>query len=250
MMKESEIKDVLDHEFNKYNRISFIDEDPISIPHQFTEKQDIEISGLLAATIAWGNRISIVKNANRLIGLMDLAPYDFVMNHSLSDLSRFKSFVHRTFNPIDLEFFILGLKNIYTKHESLENVFTHPDGIKMGIEKFRTAMFETIHKPRSEKHISSPLKGSAAKRLNMYLRWMVRTDKRGVDFGIWKKIKPSQLYIPLDIHTGNVGRQFGLLTRKQNDWKAVNELTNALKRFDSTDPIKYDFALFGIGVNA
>ena len=249
-MNESEIKDVLDHQFSKYNRISFIDEDPISIPHKFSKKQDIEISGLLAATIAWGNRVSIVKNATKLVQLMDYEPYDFVMNHSSYDLNRFSSFVHRTFNPIDLAFFILGLKNIYTKHDSLENVFTHSEGIKMGIDKFRNAMFETVHKPRSEKHISSPLKGSAAKRLNMYLRWMVRNDSRGVDFGIWRKIKPSQLYIPLDVHTGNVGRELGLLTRKQNDWKAVTELTNVLKKFDENDPIKYDFAMFGMGVNA
>ncbi|MCL2596074.1 MAG: TIGR02757 family protein [Paludibacter sp.] len=247
------IKNQLDKYVEKFNTLEFIDSDPIQIPHRFSMKEDIEISGFLAATIAWGQRKSIIKNALRLMDLMDNSPYDFLLNSNENiDWQRFTNFVHRTFNGEDCLFFIKSLKNIYLKHNGLEEVFA------LGFEKtktiydslkfFRSVFLEVPHNQRVEKHLSDVSGGSAAKRLNMFLRWMVRSDCAGVDFGIWKKIPKSALMLPLDVHSGNVGRAFGLLTRKQNDWKAVEEITKVLRSFDSADPIKYDFALFGAGV--
>ncbi len=249
-----EIKQLLDEKAEQYNCISFIENDPILIPHKFTRKEDIEVSGLLTATIAWGKRKSIIANATRLMELMDDAPYEFVVNASAKDLKRVHGFVHRTFNGTDCEFFLTALRTVYKRHGGLETVFSKglspsDPNVCNAIVNFRKVFLQTKHMTRSEKHISDPSANSSAKRLCMYLRWMVRKDKKGVDFGIWTKISPSQLCLPLDVHTGNVSRLLGLLSRKQNDWKAVIEVTENLKQFDAVDPVKYDFALFGIGVN-
>ncbi len=248
------IKDLLDEKHLKYNNRSFIENDPISIPHLFTKKEDIEIAAFLAATIAWGNRKSIITNANKLMQWMDHAPHDFILNHSKKELKPFEKFVHRTFNGTDCIFFLSSLKNIYTNHKDLEAVFKNVIekddlNLKHNIVSFRNLFLETKHFSRSEKHISDPSKKSSAKRLCMFLRWMVRDDKKGVDFGIWKSISPKDLCLPLDVHTGNVSRTLGLLKRTQNDWQAVEEITEVLRQLDPNDPIKYDFSLFGIGVN-
>ena len=253
MKVNDQIKEMLDEKYHQYNVKGFINDDPIQIPHLFSKKEDMEIAGFLTATIAWGNRRSIIKNASRLMALMDNAPHEFVTDHSAKDLKRFEGFVHRTFNSIDSVFFIRSLKNIYIKHGSMEQAFSNGikegDDVKGAIINFRKEFLRTKHEKRSEKHISDPLRNSSAKRLCMYLRWMVRKDACGVDLGIWRAIKPSQLCLPLDVHTGNVSRKLGLLLRKQDDWKAVDEITKVLKVFDPKDPIKYDFSLFGLGVS-
>ena len=246
-----ELKEFLDAKVIEFNTPNFIKEDPISIPHKFSLKEDIEISGFLAATIAWGNRKMIVKNANRMMDLLDNSPYDFIMNHQESDLDKLEDFIHRTFNPIDLSFFIKSLKNIYNKHNGLESLFTNhvkEDSLQPAIHHFKKIFFEIEHPSRTTKHVSDPYKGSAAKKINMWLRWMVRNDNTGVDFGLWKDISPSTLSCPLDVHSGNVARKLGLLTRKQNDAKALAELDTNLRFLDNKDPVKYDFALFGLGV--
>ncbi len=251
-MPHSEIKTFLDEAYFKYNQQNFIADDPISIPHQFTKKEDIEISAFLMASLAWGNRKSIIQNGNKLMKLMDEAPHDFIVNHSKQERSVFGKFVHRTFNGIDCMFFIHALQVLYQKHGGLEGAFymeSKNENIKANIMAFRTKFLSINHLSRSEKHISNPDKNSSAKRLSMYLRWMVRKDKKGVDFGLWKGISSAQLCLPLDVHTGNVSRQLGLLKRSQNDWKAVEEITETLKSFDALDPVKYDFALFGLGAN-
>lgn len=250
----TEIKELLEEKYYQYNAIDFIANDPILIPHQFTKKEDIEISGFLTATISWGNRKSIIKNATDLMQFMDNAPHEFIINFTPKDLRALDGFVHRTFNSTDCVFFLKSLQNIYRNKGGLEKTFVSglsksDQDVKNAIIAFRKIFLETKHLPRSEKHVSDPSKNSSAKRLCMYLRWMVRKDKKGVDFGIWEHIKPSQLCLPLDVHTGNVGRLLGLLQRKQNDWTAVEEITSALRVLDKKDPIKYDFALFGIGVN-
>lgn len=246
------LKEFLDEKFNLYNNKAFIETDPIQIPHQFNKKEDIEIAAFLTATIAWGQRKSIINNANKLILWMDNSPHDFITNYNANELATFNKFVHRTFNGIDCVFFIKSLSNIYKKHGGLENAFSKniaakDKNIKNAITGFRKIFLETKHEIRSEKHISNPDAKSSAKRLSMYLRWMVRNDKMGVDFGLWGKIKPAQLCLPLDVHTGNISRKLGMLKRKQNDWQAVEEITEVLKTFDIADPIKYDFALFGLG---
>jgi uncharacterized protein (TIGR02757 family) len=246
-----EIKTLLDKKYLQYNQPDFIIKDPISIPHRYDRKEDIEISGFMAATIAWGQRISIVNNANRLMDLIEISPYDFVMNFKEADLGRFDGFVHRTFNYTDLSTFFYALKNIYQEYNGMEAVFV--DGLKKGgmdqaISHFRDVFFSIPHPIRSRKHVSNPLKGASAKRINMFLRWLVRSDEAGVDFGIWKNIYPSQLICPLDIHSGRVARKLGLLNRKQDDWMAAEELTSNLRLLDPVDPVKYDFALFGLGV--
>ncbi len=246
-----DIKEFLDEKALKYNSPAFVETDPISIPHGFDRKEDIEISGFLTASIAWGNRTMILKNANKMTELMDNAPYDFVMNHREKDLERFKGFVHRTFNPADLVYFIGALKNIYARHGGLETVFSancSATSTRPAVQAFRDLFFILPHDPRTRKHVANPARGSAAKRINMFLRWMVRSDNRGVDFGIWKGIKPSQLSCPLDVHSGNVARKLGLLTRSQNDARALDELDARLRLMDPDDPVKYDFALFGLGV--
>lgn len=254
-IKHKEIKDFLNESYFKYNNKSFIENDPICIPHQFSKKEDVEIAGFLAATIAWGNRKSIINNGNKLMELMGHDPHSFVIHHSKKDLKPFEKFVHRTFNGKDCIFFIESLKNIYKNHNGLENTFSlmteekNNFQLKNRIVNFRTLFLETAHLPRSEKHISNPMAKSSAKRLCMFLRWMVRKDNKGVDFGLWKSFKTSELCLPLDVHTGNVSRALGLLSRKQNDWQSVEEITTVLRSFDSKDPVKYDFALFGLGVD-
>ncbi|QLG47098.1 TIGR02757 family protein [Costertonia aggregata] len=250
-MKKTELKAFLDEKVVQYNHPSFLETDPIQIPHLFTKKEDIEISGFLTATIAWGNRKSIINNAKRLMQLLDNAPHDFVMNHTKTDLDDLSGFVHRTFNTEDLKYFIHGLNNIYKNYDGLEQVFSEnaeKNSMQSAISKFKKVFFELPHPTRTTKHISDPLKGSAAKRINMYLRWMVRDAGTNVDFGIWKHIKPSQLSCPLDVHSGNVARKLKLLRRKQNDAKALTELDKNLRKLDPLDPVKYDFALFGLGV--
>ncbi|MDQ3046902.1 MAG: TIGR02757 family protein [Bacteroidota bacterium] len=246
-MSHEELKSFLEEKLDKFNRPSFIESDPISIPHQFTKKEDIEISGFLAATIAWGQRVTIINNAKKLIGLMDQAPHDFILNAKEKDLIKLEHFVHRTFNGTDLKFFIRSLQNIYRHEGGLEQAFKGDDAFS-SIMNFRELFFSIPYPPRSGKHVSNPLANSSAKRLCMFLRWMIRKDKRGVDFGIWSVLKPSQLMCPLDVHSGNVARKLGILIRSQNDWKAVVELTAFLKTLDSKDPVKYDIALFGLGV--
>ncbi|PQL90735.1 TIGR02757 family protein [Apibacter adventoris] len=246
----SDLKSFLEEKVEQYNHIKFIDTDPIQIPHRFSKKEDIEIAGFLTATIAWGNRKSIIKNANRIIEFMDNSPYDFVLNHTNKDLLKINGSIHRTFNSVDLQFFIKSLKNIYINYGGLENVFAARQQEKNTfylIERFRNIFFELQHFDRTQKHISNPVKNSSAKRINMFLRWMVRKDNKGVDLGIWNTISPSQLVCPLDVHSGNVARKLDLIQRKQNDWKAVSELMDNLSLFDSEDPVKYDFALFGLG---
>lgn len=244
-----EIFELLEEKHDKFNRVSFIESDPISIPHLFSKPQDIEIAGFLASTIAWGQRVTIINNARKLVELMDLAPHDFVMNHTVSDLIRLEKFKHRTFNFVDISYFVTSLKNIYTKNNSLEDVFAqYPTNMQQSIHHFRNQFFELEHPYRTTKHVSDTMNNSAAKRINMYLRWMIRNDNRGVDFGLWKKINPKHLMCPLDVHSGNVARKLGLLNRSQNDWKAVEELTANLRKYDINDPIKYDFSLFGLGV--
>jgi uncharacterized protein (TIGR02757 family) len=250
-MDHAELKDFLDAKVNQYNRIEFIETDPIQIPKRFNNKEDIEIIAFLVATIAWGNRKSIIKSGNRIVELLGESPFDFVMNFTDNNRERFSGFVHRTFNEDDLYCFIMALKNIYKKHGGLESVFkkfSQPKNLQPAIHQFKRIFFSIPHLKRTEKHISDPLKNSAAKRINMFLRWMIREDKCGVDFGIWDSMSKSQLSCPLDLHTGNVARKLGLITRKQNDGKALIELDYSLRRLDPDDPVKYDFALFGLGV--
>lgn len=250
-MDSLELKEFLDTKVEQYNHPDFITTDPIQIPHRFSKKEDIEIAAFLTATIAWGNRKSILKNAKRMVELMDNTPYDFVMQHQQKDLTKFNGFVHRTFNSIDFQVFIKSLQYIYINYGGLENIFhlhKTENSLQPAITKLKESFFEIPHPKRSEKHLSNPAKGSAAKRINMFLRWMVRRDNKGVDFGIWKSISPSILSCPLDVHTGNIARKLGILNRKQNDAKALAELDAFLRRMDSKDPVKYDFALFGLGV--
>jgi len=248
----SELKDFLDEKYDLYNRESFITTDPIQIPRVFSKKEDIEIAGFLSAGIAWGQRPTIIRNAKWLMERMDHQPFEFVLHATNSDLGVFREFKHRTFNGDDCVFFLKSLQNIYRNHGGLEKVFVNgmreTNSIKDALVHFRKIFFETEHLDRSRKHISNVAKKSSAKRLNMYLRWMVRKDDRAVDFGLWNRITPADLYLPLDVHTGNVGRKLGLLTRKQNDWQAVEEITENLRKFDLLDPVKYDYALFGLGV--
>jgi len=256
---DSDIKYLLDSRVTEYNRLDFIHSDPIQIPHRFVRKEDIEIAGFLTATISWGQRKSIINNANKLMDLMDNSPYDFLMytgSKSSSDeypeWEDIRNFVHRTFNGNDCLFFLKSLQNIYTRHGGLEAVFTkgyRASGTAFGaLQYFRETFLSVPHENRVRKHISDVTANSSAKRLNMFLRWMVRNDEQEVDFGLWENIPASALMLPLDVHTGDVARAYGLLNRKQNDWKAVEEITAILRTFDSSDPIKYDFALFGIGV--
>jgi len=248
-----ELRKLLEEKYARYNNPEFIETDPISIPHLFSLKENIEISSFLTATIAWGNRKSIIRNARVLMSLLDNDPYDFVMNSNDKDYRVLEKFCHRTFCGIDAMYFMKSLSNIYRVHGGLETIFSEEFKLKGNIKdcliKFREIFFEPVHSERTEKHVANVTKGSSAKRLNMFLRWMVRKDNKGVDFGLWSELPSSALYMPLDVHTGNVARNIGLLNRKQNDWKSVEELTSALRAFDPDDPVKYDFALFGMGVN-
>ncbi len=250
--KLADIADFLNEKYIRYNTPEFILSDPIQIPHRFTLKEDIEISGFLSSTIAWGQRKSIIKNADRLVSWMDNSPYDFIKNANENDFEVFSQFVHRTFNGHDCIFFLKSLQNIYKNHNGLEAVFSKQikagGSMKDAFIYFRNIFFETEHLSRSEKHIANVNKNSAAKRLNLFVMWMVRQDNSGVHFGLWKDIATSKLFLPLDVHTANVGRKLNLLKRKQNDWKAVEEITSVLRQLDPNDPCKYDFALFGLGV--
>lgn len=250
-MNQTELKDFLDEKVDFYNRPNFIESDPIQIPHRYQLKEDIEIAGFLAATISWGNRKMIIKNSIQLMEIMGNSPFDFVMNHNENHLEFLHSFVHRTFNGIDAITFIKSLQHIYLNHNGLEACFgkyQEENSLQKSIHEFKKVFFEVEHFPRTQKHVSDPLNNSAAKRINMFLRWMIRNDQKGVDFGIWKSLSSSQLSCPLDVHSGNVARKLGLLTRKQNDGKALSELDLALRKMDTIDPVKYDFALFGLGV--
>ncbi|MDR6843566.1 TIGR02757 family protein [Flavobacterium granuli] len=250
-MNKTELKSFLDEKVLQYNTLDFIESDPVQIPHLFTQKEDIEIAGFLSATIAWGNRKMIIKNSQKMMDMMGNAPYDFVMSHQETDLERLETFVHRTFNGQDFIGFIKGLQHIYQNHGGLEIVFSkhqESNSMQKSISEFKKIFFETPHQNRTQKHISDPMNGSAAKRINMMLRWFCRQDNKGVDLGIWKSISPSVLSCPLDVHSGNVARKLGLLTRKQNDGKALAELDLKLRELDSNDPVKYDYALFGLGV--
>lgn len=253
MIDSSEnIKSLLDEKTQLFNRPGFIETDPIQIPTLFSAKENIEIAGFLAATIAWGQRPTIIRNAHKLIALMQNNPIDFLLNSDEDDWITFLNFKHRTLNGTDCIYFLKSIKNIYQNHGGLERVFTEgyqqDESIFGALIHFRKVFFELDHDQRTEKHVSDVEKGAAAKRLNMFLRWMVRSDGAGVDFGLWTQIPPSALMLPLDVHTGNVARKLGLLTRKQSDWRAVEEVTARLREFDPIDPVKYDFALFGLGI--
>ena len=250
----AKLKEFLDKKVAVYNQPSFISYDPVCIPHLFKKKQDIEIAAFFAAIFAWGNRTTIINKSKELMQLMDMAPYDFILNHSENDLQHFLTFRHRTFNTTDLLYFIHFFKHHYSLHKSLESAFTlgmrkDDSNMENGLNGFHHYFFSIEDVPaRTKKHIAAPERNSTCKRLNMFLRWMVRKDKQGVDFGIWKNIKPSQLVCPVDVHVARVAKKFNLLQRKPVDWLAAVELTEQLLRFDENDPVKYDFALFGLGV--
>lgn len=251
MLKFEELKVFLDEKADLYNQPDFIGEDPILIPHRFSLKQDIEIAGFLAATISWGNRKAIIRSADKMLDIMGNSPYDFIRNHSDKELQDVQgNSIHRTFNGEDFVYFIRQFRRIYAEYESLEDLFLireEESNFMHSVERFRSRFLGT-EKHRSHKHVSSPYKNSSTKRIMMFLRWMVRKDRRGVDFGIWEKIDPKYLSIPLDVHTGNISRKLGLISRTQNDWKTVEELDLIIRKFDDSDPAKYDFALFGLGV--
>lgn len=254
MQNELDLKYFLNRKVDEYNQPSFILADPICIPHLFSKKQDIEIAGFFAAIFAWGNRTTIINKSKELMQLMDNAPYAFCLHHTDNDLKKLLGFKHRTFNPTDLLYFISFFKMHFEKNNSLETAFTKwmtqkDSNIENALNGFYQYFFSLDEVPkRTMKHIASPGKNASCKRLNMYLRWMVRNDHRGVDFGIWKNISPAQLVIPLDVHVARVARHFKLLQRKTTDWQAALELTNEMKKMDAKDPAKYDFALFALGV--
>ncbi|MHA7059075.1 TIGR02757 family protein [Aquimarina sp. M1] len=250
-LSKTELKEFLDEKAAFYEQPQFIETDPVQIPHLFTQKEDIEIAGFLTAIISWGNRKSILNNAHQLMGLMGSSPYDFIMHHKDTDLEKLEGFVHRTFNSTDLSYFIKALQNIYKKYGDMEvffKQFNQEKHLQNAIHYFKKEFFMLPHLPRTQKHISDPHKNSAAKRINMFFRWMIRDAKAGVDLGIWKSLSPSQLSCPLDVHSGNVARKLHLLGRKQNDGKALYELDSNLRLLDPLDPVKYDYALFGLGV--
>jgi len=260
---QKKLRHFLEKKVALYNHPSFIAADPIAVPHRFSKKQDIEIAGFFAAVFAWGNRTTIIQKSNELIKGMDDAPYDFIRNHQRGDLKRFVHFKHRTFNSTDLFYFLEFLQSHYLREESLETAFlplvlsgkkinptpsSEKEFVKNALAGFYTRFFSLADAPhRTQKHIASPDKNSTCKRLNMYLRWMVRQDKQGVDFGIWKQISPAALICPVDLHVSRVARNFGLISRKQTDWETAMELTLALRKMDKKDPVKFDFALFSLG---
>tara|TARA_B100000989_G_scaffold268099_1_gene222588 strand:+ start:240 stop:1007 length:768 start_codon:yes stop_codon:yes gene_type:complete len=251
VISDNDLKNLLDEKFLEYNTPNFIDSDPVQIPHRFTEKNDIEVSAFLTSIISWGNRKMIINNADKMMKIMGDSPFDFVINASEKNIESI-SFVHRTFNSDDFKFFIMSLKNIYLNHGGLENTFSpkkDDQWVFNSITKFKKIFFSIDHMRRTTKHISDPVKRSACKRINMFLRWMVRKDKNGVDFGIWKKILPSILSCPLDTHTLRISKALNLISRSQNDIKTLIQLDEKLRHFDPIDPVKYDYALFGLGVD-
>jgi uncharacterized protein (TIGR02757 family) len=249
----AEVKAFLEEKYLQYNTPAFIECDPISIPHSFTSLHDREISGFLTAAIAWGRRDLILRSSRLMMELLENSPYEFITTANEDELQRLSRFVHRTFNGIDLISFVSGLRHIYSRYNSMEDTLLegmkNTGSVRDGLSYLRMIFFSPPHATRNEKHFADVNSGAAGKRLNMFLRWMVRKDNNGVDFGMWKRIDPALLYIPLDLHSGNTARRLGILTRKMNDWKAVEELTDILRQFDPSDPVKYDFALFGLGVN-
>lgn len=249
-LTKEELKDFLDAKVNEFNTVDFIEPDPISVPHRYSRKEDIEIASFLSSSIAWGNRKMITKNGHRMMDLLGESPYDFVMSHQEHQLERLENFVHRTFNGEDFKYFIKALNHIYNNHGGLESIFIKyqtENSVQPAIHQLNKIFFEIEHPLRTKKHVADPMKGSVAKRINMNLRWLCRKDNKGVDFGIWN-ISPSKLSCPLDIHSGNVARKLGLINRANNDLKALNELDNSLRMLDPNDPVKYDFALFGLGI--
>jgi uncharacterized protein (TIGR02757 family) len=243
------LKEFLDRKVEEYNTPAFIPGDPVSVPHSFSRKQDIEIAGFFAAVFAWGIRTTIIRKCRELINLMDNAPHDFIINHEEKDLKRLIGFCHRTFNDTDLLYFVSFLQHHYKKHDSLEAAFSAGTSVAEALNHFYNYFFSLEYLPnRTRKHIAAPFKNSACKRLNMFLRWMVRNDDKGVDFGLWENIKPSALIIPLDVHVARVAKRFDLIDRPNADWKSAVDLTVQLRRFDPDDPVKYDFALFALGV--
>jgi len=251
-MNDNDLRSFLDEQVDRFNTAKFIPTDPISIVHKFTKQQDIEIMGFWVAMLAWGQRVTIINKSNELIDLMDGSPYDFIIGHKEIDRKRFEHFKHRTFNYTDTLYFLEFFQNYYSQNDSLEDLFSNginktAQTVEQGLVSFHETFFALPDAPqRTRKHVSTPLRKSTCKRLNMFLRWMVRKDKKGVDFGIWKKIKPSQLLMPLDVHVDKVARRFGLISRKQRDWQTVLELTDKMRAYDPTDPVKYDYALFGL----
>lgn len=254
MKRKKELKIFLEEQYKLYNQASFIESDPIAIPHSFTKKQDIEIAGFWTAILSWGQRVTIINKANQLMDLMDRSPHDFILNHTEKDRKAFLDFKHRTFNAIDSLYFLEWLQHFYRENKSLEKAFVQKQKVRdfdmqKAIGDFHSLFFSLPDFPtRTKKHISNPLKNSSAKRINMFLRWMVRKDKSGVDFGIWNKIPSSALHIPLDVHVHKIALQLKLTSRKQTDWKTVKEITDNLRQLDPNDPAKYDYALFGLGV--
>ncbi|UYQ92544.1 TIGR02757 family protein [Chitinophaga horti] len=250
---KAQLKPFLEAKVAHYDQPAFIDGDPVSIPHRFTKLQDIEIAGLFAAILAWGNRTTIINKCNELMAMFDNAPYDFILNHQPRERMKLMSFTHRTFNGLDLLYFVEYLQHYYTDINSLEHAFSghmSPDDatVEKGLIGFQKMFFMLEHPERTRKHISTPAKNSACKRLNMYLRWMVRQDENGVDFGIWQHIKPSQLVCPMDVHVARVAARLGMIEKAEANWRTAVQLTEQLKEFDPEDPVKYDFALFGLGV--
>ena len=252
MYNKETIKNLLEDRYRKYNQPTFIPQDPVAIPHGYTLKQDIEIAGLFAAMLAWGQRVTIINKCRELMSRMDNAPYSFIQQHQENDLKVLLGFKHRTFNDTDLLYLVYFLQQYYQTHNTLEDAFTGQGTItdqKLRLENFFNIVFSLPEAPRrTRKHISTPARKSACKRINMYLRWMVRQDKQGVDFGIWKTMAPADLICPCDVHVGRVARKLGLITRSQTDWETASELTRHLQEFDPLDPVKYDFALFGLGI--
>jgi uncharacterized protein (TIGR02757 family) len=248
----SELKEFLEIKSNQYNQLGFIENDPISIPHLFKKRQDIEIAGLFAAILAWGKRVTIIRKCKELLERMDNDPHHFILHHRKKDLKTFLDFKHRTFNGTDALYFIEALRWIYSKHDSLEEAFLvggNDDTIEGGLIHFHNLFFSLEDYPhRTKKHLPTPERKSTCKRISMYLRWMVRTDQKGVDFGLWKKISPAQLICPCDLHVDRVARKLKLINRKQTDWQTALELTHNLRKLDPADPVKYDFALFGLGI--
>ncbi|MBK8563075.1 MAG: TIGR02757 family protein [Saprospiraceae bacterium] len=255
LLTNTDLKSFLDDCVERFNQPHFIENDPVGVPKRFSKLQDIEITAFWTAMLAWGQRKTIINKANELFGLMDNAPHDFILNHQEADRKPFLNFVHRTFQATDTLYFLAFFQWFYQNHQSLEESFLkkmkqEDAHVEAGLKGFRDLFFSLPDAPqRTKKHVPSPMTKSTCKRLNMFLRWMVRCDDRGVDFGLWKQIKPSQLLIPLDVHVERHARRFGLLTRPQTDWLAVLELTERLREFDPNDPVKYDFALFGLGAN-
>lgn len=249
----SELYELLERWYDRYNRPEFIDDDPVSVPHRFSTRDDREVAGFFAATIAWGNRTTIVRNACRMMQQMDNTPADFVLHASAVELHGLAGFVHRTFNGADFQDFVLALRRLYAAFGGIgaffEESYARTGDLRPTLAEFRRELLRCDHLPHCEKHLSSIERGAACKRLCMYLRWMVRRDDRGVDFGLWSGIPMSALYLPLDVHSGEVARALGLLERRQNDWRAVEQATAALRALDAEDPVRYDFALFGAGMD-